>query len=151
MSADRPSNYEVGYKKPPREHQFRKGQASPRKGKPGAQRAFDIGALLREPVELKVQGQRVKRDEFEVRLRSLADKALKGDVRAAGDLLKYAERAGLIPSGEDDEGTCGITVVVPKEWDWLEWHANFEKFGLPPWDTDPDGLVPPERRKDFHG
>lgn len=144
MSSDG-GDYDVGYGKPPREHQFQKGHASPHKGKTRAKRVIDIGAILRAPVEIKVGGKRVKRDEFEVRLRSLVESAVRGDFRAARDVLKIAERAGLIPVLDEEESGCGIVIRVPKDWDYDEWLANYKKYGIPPWPTERDGLIPPER------
>src|SRR3984893_6198924 len=53
-----PGDYEVGYGRPPREHQFKKGEPSRNpKGRPrGARPAPDFVAALLQPVTIRMQG-----------------------------------------------------------------------------------------------
>ena len=56
-------DYEVGYCRPPREHQFKKGEASRNsKGRPrGANRpALDLVSVLMQPVTIRIKGKERK-------------------------------------------------------------------------------------------
>jgi len=51
-------DYEVGYRRPPRQHQFKKGQPSPNpKGRPRGSKAADLPSVLKEPVSIKIGGR----------------------------------------------------------------------------------------------
>lgn len=83
--------YEVGYKKPPRHTQFKPGnRCNPRgRGKATAETPADImRRVLNEPAEYRM-GAKVKRaPQIELLVRKICTRACKGDVKAAGDLLK---------------------------------------------------------------
>jgi hypothetical protein len=58
-----PGDYEVGYGRPPREHQFKKGEASRNpKGRPrGTTRPIlDLVAVLMQPVTIRIKGKERK-------------------------------------------------------------------------------------------
>ena len=79
-----PGDYEVGYGRPPREHQFKKGEPSRNpKGRPrGAKPAPDLVAALLQPVTIRMQGKERKVSFPEAMIQVAKDKALKGDLRA---------------------------------------------------------------------
>lgn len=83
------AEYEVGYKKPPKETQFRKGQSGnvagrPRKSKNANKLAHDI---LNEEMAFTENGVSKTASKREIAMRTLAAKALKGDQRAANLLI----------------------------------------------------------------
>ena len=74
-------DYEVGYGKPPKEHQWKKGQSGNPKGRPPDSR--NLKRVLREVVtettEVIVNGEPVTMSVQEAMMRRLVMKALKGD------------------------------------------------------------------------
>ena len=128
MSPSR-NDYEVGYKRPPKETRWKKGQS----GNPGRRYpAHSISAvemidrLLLRPVEIVEKGETKKVIALEVILLQLWRQELAGNRRALGVRLKYeriarekaaqgveiefvesrysrALAAGLLPESSDDE------------------------------------------------
>jgi Family of unknown function (DUF5681) len=91
-----PSDYEVGYGRPPRETRFRPGQS----GNPTGSRkgSKTIGARLRELMNSKVtvteQGRTRRISRLDVMLRQLTNDAMRGDQRALKLLMEFLHRYG---------------------------------------------------------
>jgi hypothetical protein len=82
-------NYEVGYRKPPRHAQFKKGRSGNPKGRPrGSKSATTIlkNALLEE-VTATMNGHKRTLSKYEAIIIRLVNKALEGDHRAIEYLL----------------------------------------------------------------
>jgi Family of unknown function (DUF5681) len=97
-----PGDYEVGYGRPPREHQFRKGEPSRNpKGRPrGAKPAPDLVAALLQPVTIRMQGKERKVCFPEAMIQVAQDKALKGDQRAAQTLINLMRELDILKPQE---------------------------------------------------
>ena len=97
-----PGDYEVGYGRPPREHQFRKGEPSRNaKGRPrGARPAPDLVAALLQPVTIRMQGKERKVCFPEAMIQVAQDKALKGDQRAAQTLINLMRELDILKPQE---------------------------------------------------
>lgn len=84
------SNYEIGYGKPPRQHQFRPGRSGNPKGRPRG--AKNTATLSREILDEKIEfssGTGVRKISMrEAILRSFAQFALDGDTKSATFLLQ---------------------------------------------------------------
>ena len=95
--------YDVGYGKPPIEHQFKKGQTGNPKGRPKGSRnkPKDSISELRKIVldeafrEVSIQedGQTIRLPIVQAALRSLAIKSVKGNVPATKLLFEFTDRA----------------------------------------------------------
>ena len=87
MDNDPNPDHVVGYKKPPREHQFKPGQSGNPHGRPKKTRRLDatIASVLDTPSPFRGRGSR--RDAIALRL---FHKALKGDPRALDIILRFA-------------------------------------------------------------
>jgi len=87
-------NYEVGYAKPPRHTQFKKGQSGNRKGRPhGAKNvATVLEQALGERVTITENGRRKSVTKMEVILKRLVNKAAQGDHRSTQLLIAYTEK-----------------------------------------------------------
>lgn len=86
------AEYEVGYKKPPRQTQFRKGQSGNPKGRPKGTPNFktDVQALLKKPIRLNKNGRTETVSTQQGLLLRLGDSALKGNARALSQALTLA-------------------------------------------------------------
>ncbi len=109
--------YEVGYCRPPREHQFKKGEASRNpKGRPrGASRpSLDLVAALMQPTTIRIQGKVCKVAYLEAMILVLKDMALRGDHRAAQMLINLTRELDLIrPKEEFKPPSIHINFVEP--------------------------------------
>ena len=80
----------VGYKQPPKHTQFKPGQSGNPKGRPKGTRnlATDLEEELQEKILVTEGGKQRETTKQRAMVKSLFAKALKGDVRAIGVLLK---------------------------------------------------------------
>lgn len=92
MSKD-DDDYEVGYGKPPRKNQFKKG----RSGNPGGRVegskniATDLREELAETVKIKEGGRKVRLTKRRLLIKSQVAKAIKGDPRSFDLIMNLAE------------------------------------------------------------
>jgi Family of unknown function (DUF5681) len=134
---------EVGYGKPPKHRQFKRGQSGNPNGRPKAAKSglTDIAAILDEPLTVRKAGATESMSPFEVSVRQLVKRALgKNDLKAILEFVRLCERYKLIAPLPPSEGG-GPVLVVPKTWDWNEWLQMFEQHGPPPWPGKRPGLV----------
>ncbi len=101
MSAD----HDVGYKKPPRHKQFKKGQSGNAKGRPPGTRNFgsDVRDELAELVNVREDGSVTRVSSQRAALKKLRAKALNGDQGALDRLLALAERHGIDDAADEAE------------------------------------------------
>ncbi len=124
MSKDKKSkggDYDVGYGKPPKEHQFPKETSGNPKGRPksGKSGSSDISALLNEPVKVKSGGKERDMSPFEAGLRQLARKALSKNLRAILKFIRICEEYGVI--APPPAVTGGGVFTAPKGVNFQEW------------------------------
>jgi hypothetical protein len=114
------SSPSVGYKRPPVEHRFKKGQSGNRKGRPVGSRNFGklLGDILQETVPVR-NGGRVTNAEALAK-RALHD-AMNGDPRAVKALDFFAERLGLLNPPAAYGGPRYGYLVVPRKLPRAEW------------------------------
>jgi hypothetical protein len=95
----RPKRYIVGYRRPPKETQFKAGESENPNGRPKGSRP--IGALLQEIIQQKVsvteKGKTRRIAALEVMLRRLVNDAMRSDQRAIKLLLSLVDRYGESP------------------------------------------------------
>jgi|TARA_R110002072_G_scaffold44357_1_gene124248 hypothetical protein len=85
MSDNENDDYEVGYGKPPKSTQFKKGQSGNPRGRPKKQHkdvAAHMAALLAKRRPVRIDGETVLMSGEEVMAHRLMEKALKGDPKA---------------------------------------------------------------------
>ena len=102
---DRNSSNEIGYGKPPRKSQFKKGQSGNPAGRPKGQPnlATVLEKALREKVVINENGQRKIISKLQAAVTQLVNKAASGDLRALQQL------AALVRSGEERQ----VEATVP--------------------------------------
>ena len=101
---------EVGYRRPPRAHQFQPGQSGNPKGRPkGAKgEATILGELLSCKIAIREGGKLRKVTLLEAILTRMAEDSLKGNVKTAAFLLNrfsvlVSGEVGHVGLGEDDK------------------------------------------------
>ena len=104
MSEESQDN-QIGYKKPPKSTQFKKGWSGNPKGRPKGARNFRtvLQETLDQPVSLREGGSIRKVSSREAAMIQLRSKALKGDQRALERLLALAERYDFDQAADEAE------------------------------------------------
>ena len=114
--------YDVGYGKPPRHTQFRKGQSGNPGGRPRRRPVQRANALLLAEayrcVAIKEDGRMVPVTALQAILRSQIELAINGNYRAQRDILKAVQHLELLKSlGEYNETDVGDETGVNDETD----------------------------------
>lgn len=111
------STYDVGYGKPPKKTQFKKGVSGNPAGRPKKKPVTDFRLLLDEILaeEVKVRGPDGIRTmtKFEAMFHAQRMKALNGDHKAIIAVAKLSQRAGLFSVASKYEGIRTGVVEVP--------------------------------------
>jgi hypothetical protein len=81
--------YDVGYKKPPRTNQFKKGQSGNPKGRPKGVKnlSTDLQEELQSKIKITEDGKSFNVTKQRAMLKTMFAKALKGDPRSASALI----------------------------------------------------------------
>lgn len=113
----------VGYRKPPKHAQFRKGRSGNPAGRPRRRKkkiADLLATVSAEELTIPTKtGKKRKMSKQEVAIRQLVTKALNKDFKAIKLVLKQAAK---IPELEDvpQIKVIQINIVKPKPWKWDE-------------------------------
>ena len=88
--------YDVGYGKPPKEHQFGKKVSGNPNGRPRKTKDIDtlIDRELDQVITMKEGGQQIRLRKREAIVKRLVNGALNGNPRAIEYLVKYAKEHG---------------------------------------------------------
>jgi len=121
-----------------------KGVSGNPKGRPSRPEKLDVASYLTEPIEVEIEGVVYEKSVVEIHLRRLVSAALKGSLQAIAEVLKHADRAGMLEAVQDSR--VGSVMTIPKEWDPESWKETYERLGPPPWPGRHDGLIPAERQ-----
>jgi Family of unknown function (DUF5681) len=99
------STYKVGYGKPPKARQFKRGKSGNPKGRPkgSLNLATDLTAELGEHITVREDGRPRKVSKQRALIKSLMAKALQGDVRAMTSLLALYARVITEPPSDDNQ------------------------------------------------
>lgn len=105
-------DYEIGYKKPPRDTRFRPGQSGNPRGRPRRSRNF--ANMLEEALHQKVRitkGSDTSRvSAYEAMAYKLVEDALKGGPREVAKLLSFVDQ--FVPSMTEPESTLPGEILI---------------------------------------
>lgn len=118
--ADHDDSYEIGYRKPPAETRFTKGQSGNPKGRPKGTK--NLATLLikvaQERVRVTISGRVRTMTKLEAILLQLANKAMSGDDRAAKEILHllslFEESQQSLPAVVQDEKDYAVLKNILK-------------------------------------
>jgi hypothetical protein len=98
----------VGYKRPPREHQFRPGQSGNPSGRPKGARNFktELREELSELVTVRDGDRQIEVSKQRALIKSLVAAAIEGNQRAAASVLAMCMR--MLTDAEDDEAIDSV-------------------------------------------
>jgi hypothetical protein len=105
MPSDRGRDYEVGYKRPPKETRFKKGNSANPRGRPRGSKnlATLLDEALNTPVETVEDGTRRRRTKRDVVIEQLVDRSASADLRATKLLLDMLHKLERGPASADAE------------------------------------------------
>lgn len=85
--------YEIGYGKPPKQHQFKKGHSGNKKGRPKGGKGLKtiLNQQMNRKMTISEHGKQRKASQLEITIIALFNKSMKGDIRAAKTLLELVQ------------------------------------------------------------
>lgn len=94
-------DYEVGYARPPRHSQFKKGQSGNAAGRPKGKLnvATELERALSETVVVNEGGRRHAKSKFQIAITQLANKAAAGDLKAVRMMLDLVALVNPVGTG----------------------------------------------------
>ena len=126
---------DVGYRRPPRHAQFKKGQSGNPHGAPRrkGKLAIDFDALIDSPISITVNGKAMKMCPKEIELRKITARALKGkgDVKAIRYLLNQFKHHDIVKRAEAPQS--GGVLTMPNTMPLNMAMCILTRFGAPPW------------------
>lgn len=133
--SDDGSTYQVGYGKPPKHSQFKKGQSGNPKGRPKKKsrqpQAVDVTDVLAEPVEIvDVNGRRKQVSSAEAMYRRQLQKGIEGDFRSLKAIITAFHEQGYLTDGDPE---IGGTVEIPNSMPIAMGSMLLGAYGHPPW------------------
>jgi hypothetical protein len=110
-------DYEVGYKRPPKQHQFKPGQSGNPNGRPkGSVNAKSIIDRVAWEMVTVQQGEKKRTmPMLQVVVHAQAAKAAKGDSRAANFLLGAVREVGLLANSEEDIDDANALMLISSD------------------------------------
>jgi hypothetical protein len=142
------NEYKVGYRKPPKEHQFKPKHQNTARRNGGDQKedGSDVASWLNKPLKVKRAGKSIKMHPHEAMMNSLGREAILGKPRAMKQFLRECEIAGLLTATELEK-TNGVFEVPAGMVSGVA-RVMIETYGLPPWDPDEYAAVVAEYKRD---
>ncbi|MEQ8289313.1 MAG: DUF5681 domain-containing protein [Gammaproteobacteria bacterium] len=123
-------NYEVGYKKPPKHTQFKKGQSGNRKGRPkGSKNAKQLAhEIANELIMVRDKnGKLIKKTRFGLLLENLTTSGIKLDVPAARLVFNILKTTGYLDEPDKSDTRKSGVLLMPAPMTKEEWIERYAK------------------------
>lgn len=120
--------YAVGYGKPPRDTRFKPGQSGNPKGKQKGSKSFKatVGAILNETIKVQTPQGTKRITKLEALVHTSLNSALKGDAKAADQVLRMAREVGLVDKVTEAFDKLSMQQLTAED------RAILEHYGLRP-------------------
>jgi hypothetical protein len=106
----------IGYKRPPTHTRFAKGKSGNPKGRPkGARSGGKLASVVNQTVSVTVEGVTQKMPLTEALAMSLAQRALAGNIAAAREFMKIAEKVAAEQKAVQEQPSPVLFELVPLE------------------------------------
>jgi hypothetical protein len=111
---DRAPPYRVGYRRPPKEHQFQKGRSGNPKGRPKGVKnlATDIDEERRELLKISEGGKQRVITKQRAMVKCLVNKAVKGDTKAMALLVALLGRQQECEAGAPNAASTADDATI---------------------------------------
>lgn len=115
--AEKKKGYEVGYRKPPKHTQFKKGQSGNPSGKPKKILSEDEIVLreLNARVPITEGGKQKRMAKMEIVLKRQVNLAMQGDPKAVRFVMENYRTAIKNREAADEDGVMHVTLVFDEE------------------------------------
>lgn len=123
------NDYEVGYKKPPKHTQFKKGQSGNKKGRPKGTKNLvqHLKSIFDEKISVRDSAGNVRiMSKSEAMLQNLMNNAMAGDPKAITAIINITKSMGLLIEPDKDEFHGGV-LIVPHALTKEEWEERYCK------------------------
>lgn len=133
-------DYDVGYKKPPKHTQFKKGQCDNAKGRPkGSKNANTLAhQIANQKITVRARnGKLSKKTRFEIMLENLTTAGIKNDTKAATLVFNILKTTGYFTVPDDNKPQGGV-LLIPHPLSKEEWKDRYSK--TPPDQKDDNEL-----------
>ncbi|MFC2950591.1 DUF5681 domain-containing protein [Marinicaulis aureus] len=109
---EKPEDYDVGYKRPPKHTRFKKGQSGNKKGRPKGSRNMTsiLAEVMAQKVMIKINGRKKLVPLREAWAHQLGAAALRGNVREQIALMKALH--DYVPAALEPENAPPTKIVV---------------------------------------
>lgn len=117
--------YAVGYGKPPADTRFKAGQSGNPKGRQKGTKSFKatVGAILNETIKVQTPQGTKRITKLEALVHTSLNSALKGDAKAADQVLRMAREVGLVDEVTEAFDKLAMQQLVEED------KAILERFG----------------------
>ena len=135
------ADYEVGFGKPPKATQFKKGQSGNKKGRPKESVSFalKLEKAMSEKLEVREGGRARKMSKIDVMIQNLLARGMKGDQQAVSTLVRLMKETGQMRPAEQ-EPRQGKMVAFPIPMPSPLLQALADEYEYPTDHTAPDYL-----------
>lgn len=120
-----PNSYEIGYCKPPKATQFRKGQSGNPQGRRSAPKTPQqvLKKTLNRTMSVRQDGRVTRMSVLEVIVNTLAHQAMKGDIRAFAQLMRMMQESSLDGPAPGQHGVLVVPGRLTQE-EYAEWYEH---------------------------